>query len=113
MHWVDELLSAWASGDWSDIARELGYPSTSPSFKAVGETHDTPEPFEISAAEIRIVNEAIDWLAGAYPAEYMALCRRYKPAQFGPPASADAYVLDRARTRLSAEIKRRLQQSSM
>lgn len=113
MHWVDELLSAWASGDWSDIARELGYPSTSPSFKAAGETHEAPEPFEISSAEVRIVSEAIEWLASEYPPEYGAICRRYRPAQFGPPLSSDGYVLERARTRLSAEIKRRLQQSAM
>lgn len=101
---LEELLRAWGASDWDEIARTLGYPSTSPSFRWLGAVDDTPDPWEVMPAEVQAVIEALDWLARLHPDEYMALARRYRPWVHGQPTAKDRPLLDVAKTRLASRI---------
>lgn len=101
---IDELLKAWGSSDWSDIARSLGYPSTSPSFRMLGEPEAGPEPFELSQHEIQQVLDAVQWLADTYPAEFAAIGRTYRPWVHGARQPGDGHLVEIATTRLARRL---------
>lgn len=109
MTFVDELLNAWANDDWQHIRSSLGYPSTSPSFKTLADNDAAPEPFELSPADIRAVQDSMQWMAQRHPEEYLAICRRFKSWQFGAPRVGDHYLLDMGASRLAAKLKTMLE----
>ncbi len=86
---IDELLKAWGSSDWSDIARSLGYPSTSPSFKMLGEPEAALDPFELGHEEVRAMSEAVQWLADEHPDIFAGVARTYRPWVYGRPLEGD------------------------
>jgi hypothetical protein len=103
--WLTDLLTAWAGADWRDASEALGYPSVSPSFKSAVSAGQATDLYEYSPEEVTAICEAVEWLAHHHTAEYGALCRRYRPWQFGRPQRDDGPLLDLALTRLAKKVK--------
>lgn len=97
MTFIEELLSAWSNTDRQDIRQAMGYPSVSPSFKHLGASDDSEELFELSREDVQRVSMAV---ANLPRAEYLAVCRRFRPWAAGSPKPGDDYHLQMAYTRL-------------
>jgi hypothetical protein len=76
--WVDDLLGIWSGTDRAEISRASGYPSASPAF-STDSGSDEIDATGYSAAELRAVAAAVDWLHLAHPKHYRALARRWRP----------------------------------
>ena len=74
--WIEDLLHQWESRSWGDVRRELGYPSTSPTFaRLAGGSVECEDVTGYSAAEGRAMAEAVEWLGQHHPEHWRALSR--------------------------------------
>lgn len=77
--WVNELATAWAREDWSDVAHSLGYPDVSPMFKRMAGVDSTEDVTGYSSAETRAMAAAMDWLHLVHYQHWRALARALRP----------------------------------
>lgn len=77
--WVAELASSWAREDWGSVSRELGYPDVSPMFKRVAGSDAGDDVTGYSAAEVRAMAAAMEWLHLRHYDHWRALARMLRP----------------------------------
>jgi hypothetical protein len=105
---MDEIFRCWAESDYADTARALGYPSVSPTFRALGAPCDELEPFELTPQERAAIMDGMAWLASNQPAIFSAVGRRYKRWIFGRPLPGDEELLASASETMEKILKEAL-----
>jgi len=74
--WVEDLLHQLDAREWGGVRRDLGYPSTSPTFaRLAGGSVECEDVTGYSAAEGRAMAEAVEWLHQHHPEHWRALSR--------------------------------------
>lgn len=77
--WAAELLTDWSRSDWREASDTLGLPTVCPSFKGLIQTSEEVDVTGYSAAEVRAIAAAVDYLHLTHPDHYRVICRHFRP----------------------------------